>query len=90
MLRKIDCVMLKVSELEKAAAYYETVFGLKRLWQDEHSVGMGMSETDAEIVLHDNPAPPKEISVHYLVDDGGIIHFAPCAITTRNQQNVRL
>ena len=69
MLRKIDCVMLKVSELEKAAAYYETVFGLKRLWQDEHSVGMGMSETDAEIVLHDNPEPPKEISVHYLVDD---------------------
>ena len=30
---------------------------------------MGMSETDAEIVLHDNDAPPKEISVHYLVDD---------------------
>jgi len=69
MLRKIDCVMLKVPELEKAAAYYETVFGLKRLWQDAHSVGMGMSETDAEIVLHDNDAPPKEISVHYLVDD---------------------
>src|SRR5689334_1763914 len=69
MLRKIDCVMLHVPELEKAAAYYESVFGLKRLWQDEHSVGMGMSETDAEIVLHDNDAPPKEISVHYLVDD---------------------
>ena len=69
MLRKIDCVMLKVSELEKAAAYYETVFGLKRLWQDEHSVGMGMPETDAEIVLHDNADLPKEISVHYLVDD---------------------
>ncbi len=69
MLRKIDCVMLKVAELEKAAAYYETVFGLKRLWQDAHSVGMGMPETDAEIVLHDNADLPKEVSVHYLVDD---------------------
>ena len=67
-LRKIDCVMIKVLELEKAAAYYESVFGLKRLWQDAHSVGMGMPETDAEIVLHDNDMP-KEISVHYLVDD---------------------
>lgn len=69
MLRKIDCVMLKVDALEDAAAYYERVFGLKRLWQDEHSVGMGMPETDAEIVLHNNPDHPREISVHYLVDD---------------------
>jgi len=69
ILRKIDCVMLKVSDLDKAAAYYEAIFGLKRLWQDAHSVGMGMPETDAEIVLHDNPAPPKDINVHYLVDD---------------------
>ncbi len=69
ILRKIDCVMLKVAELQKAATYYETVFGLKRLWQDEHSVGMGMPETDAEIVLHDNADLPKEINVHYLVDD---------------------
>jgi lactoylglutathione lyase len=69
MLRKIDCIMLKVSELEKAAVYYETVFGLKRLWQDDHSVAMGMPETDAEIVLHDNADLPKEISVHYLVDN---------------------
>ena len=69
MLRKIDCVMLKVAELEKAAAYYETVFGLKRLWQDEHSVGMGMPETDAEIVLHNHTDLPKDLNVHYLVDD---------------------
>lgn len=68
-LRKIDCVMLKVSELENAAAFYESVFGLKRLWQDDHSVGMGMPETDAEIVLHDNADMPKAINVHYLVDD---------------------
>jgi lactoylglutathione lyase len=87
MLRKIDCVMLKVSEIEKAAAYYETVFDLKRLWQDAHSVGMGMPETDAEIVLHDNPEPPKEISVHYLVDDvmKSVDHFAAHGCIIRAQ-----
>lgn len=78
MLRKIDCVMLKVPDLEKAAAYYESVFGLKRLWQDGHFVGMGMPETDAEIVLHDNTDLPKDLNVHYLVDDvlKAVEHFA--------------
>lgn len=67
MLRKIDCVMVCVDDLEAGARYYADLFGLKRLWSSE-SVGMGMSETDAEIVLHttDNP---ESVSVHYLVDD---------------------
>jgi len=87
MLRKIDCIMLKVLELEKAAAYYESVFGLKRLWQDDHSVGMGMAETDAEIVLHDNADMPKDISVHYLVDDvlQAVDHFAAHGCIIRAQ-----
>ncbi len=69
MLRKIDCVMLKVDQLEAAAAYYERVFGLKRLWSDDHSVGMGMPETDAEIVLHNYADLPRDLNVHYLVNN---------------------
>jgi lactoylglutathione lyase len=69
MLRKIDCVMVKVDDLEAAARYYSDVLGLHRLWSDAHSVAMGMPETDAEIVLHDDPDLPKDIGVHYLVDD---------------------
>ncbi|MEO8607013.1 MAG: VOC family protein [Chloroflexota bacterium] len=69
MLRKIDCVMVKVDDLESAARYYADVFGLERLWADGFSVGMGMPETDAEIVLHNDPNVPKDIGVHYLVDD---------------------
>jgi lactoylglutathione lyase len=69
MLRKIDCVMVKVDDLQAAAKYYADVLGLKRLWADAHSIGMTMPETDAEIVLHDDPNLPKEFSVHYLVDD---------------------
>jgi lactoylglutathione lyase len=69
MLRKIDCVMVKVDDLEAAAYYYVEVFGLQRLWADGFSVGMGMPETDAEIVLHNYPDLPKDMGVHYLVDD---------------------
>jgi len=68
MLRKIDCVMLHVDDLEAAADFYARVFGLRRLWHDESSVGMAMAETDAEIVLHTTPLP-REWGVHYLVED---------------------
>jgi predicted enzyme related to lactoylglutathione lyase len=69
MLRKIDCVMIRVEDLEAAALYYSDVFGLRRIWQDETSIGLGFPETDAEIVLHRNPEVPSSVDVHYLVDD---------------------
>jgi predicted enzyme related to lactoylglutathione lyase len=70
MLRKIDCVMVPVRDLDQAAAFYERAFGLRRLWQDESSAGLGMPETDAEIVLHTMDLPP-DVNVHYLVDEVG-------------------
>ena len=69
MLKKIDCVMIRVEDPEAAAVYYSDVFGLRRIWQDETSVGLGFPETDAEVVLHRNPAVPSPVDVHYLVDD---------------------
>ena len=67
MLRKIDCVMVYVPDLDAAVRYYTDVFGLRQLWRDGASAGMGMPETDAEIVLHTDSNIPKE--AHYLVDD---------------------
>jgi lactoylglutathione lyase len=68
MLRKIDCVLVRVPDLASAAEFYTRVFGLRPLWRDETSVGMGMAETDAEIVLHTMDLPGDR-SVHYLVDN---------------------
>jgi predicted enzyme related to lactoylglutathione lyase len=69
MLRKIDCVMIYVDDLEAARRYYVDVFGLRPLWQDETAVGLGFVETDAEIVLHQDAGIPSKVEVHYLVDD---------------------
>ncbi len=69
MLRKIDCVMIRVDDLEVATKYYSNVFGLRPIWRDETSVGLGFPETDAEIVLHCNEDIPSKVEVHYLVDD---------------------
>ncbi|MEQ7126497.1 VOC family protein [Actinopolymorpha sp. B11F2] len=73
MLRKIDCVMVRVEDVSAAADYYVGVMGLRRLWSDadggHQTVGLGFPETDAELVLHDDPGVPGPLNVHYLVDD---------------------
>ena len=69
MLRKIDCVMIRVDDIEKAAVYYAEVFGLRPNWSGDESIGLVFPETDAEIVLHNDPNMPSSVEVHYLVDD---------------------
>lgn len=68
MLRKIDCVMVRVPSLPAAVEFYSRVFGLHPLWSDDVSAGMGLPETDAEIVLHTIDLP-GDGAVYYLVDD---------------------
>lgn len=69
MLRKIDCVMIRVKDVEAATAYYTEVFGLRRTWWDDESAGLVFPESDAEIVLHRQSNIPSDVEVHYLVDD---------------------
>ena len=51
-LRKIDCIMLKVDDLDAAREFYIRVFGMHPTWRDATSVGLRFPESDAEIVLH--------------------------------------
>ncbi|MBA2395502.1 MAG: VOC family protein [Ktedonobacteraceae bacterium] len=69
MLRKIDCVMIRVDNIEEAAVYYTKVFGLRPNWSGDNSIGLVFPETDAEIVLHNDTTMPSPVEVHYLVDD---------------------
>lgn len=69
MLRKIDCIMIRVDDIQAAAAYYAKVFGLRPLWSGDDAIGLAFLETDAEIVLHNDPEIPSPVEVHYLVDD---------------------
>lgn len=69
MLRKIDCIMIRVNDVEAAATYYTNVFGLHPRWSGDGSIGLIFPESDTEIVLHNDPAIPSSVEVHYLVDD---------------------
>jgi lactoylglutathione lyase len=78
MLRKIDCIMIRVADVEAAAAYYAKVFGLLLQWRADGSVGLEFPATDAEIVLHSDPSIPSAAEVYYLVDDvvAAVAHYA--------------
>jgi predicted enzyme related to lactoylglutathione lyase len=69
MLRKIDCVMIRVNDIKAAAAYYAKVFGLQPQWSADDSIGLVFPESDAEIVLHCDLNIPSSVEVHYLVEN---------------------
>ena len=86
MLKKVDCVMIRVSDVTEALNFYADVFGLKPIWQDERAgqAGLLFPESDTEIVLHADPAIPGQVEVHYLVDD------VPAAVQKYTEQGCKL
>jgi lactoylglutathione lyase len=51
LVRRIDCVRLYVPDLDSGLAFYRDQLGHELIWRTEHSAGLRMPETDAEIVL---------------------------------------
>jgi predicted enzyme related to lactoylglutathione lyase len=52
LFHKIDCIRLPVTDLAAALAFYRDRLGHRLIWRTEHAAGLGMPDTDAEIVLH--------------------------------------
>jgi catechol 2,3-dioxygenase-like lactoylglutathione lyase family enzyme len=69
MLRKIDCLMIRVEDIEVSATYYAKVFGLRPKWSGEGAIGLVFPDTDAEIVLHRETTFPSSVEAYYSVDD---------------------
>jgi len=69
ILRKVDCIMVKVDDVDKAREFYLRVFGMHPTWRDATSAGLRFPESDAEIVLHSIRDIPARVDVTYLVDD---------------------
>jgi len=69
-LKKIDAVMLRVSDLEKTARFYVDVMGLKRGWTDTENqmIGLLFPGNDTELVLHCDESLPDP-NVSYQVDN---------------------
>jgi lactoylglutathione lyase len=50
LLKCVDCIELYVSDLKEGVEYYSKL-GLKVLWKNNTTVGMGMEEDFTEIIL---------------------------------------
>ena len=69
LIRKIDCVRLSVPDLESGLAFYEGKLGFQVLWRSDTSVGLGMPDTDTELVLH---TEDKAVEVDFLVESADV------------------
>ncbi|MEP6870283.1 MAG: VOC family protein [Anaerolineaceae bacterium] len=74
MLKQVDCVMLKVEDVDAAITFYRDVMGLAPLWRAGEMAGLGFPDVIArgesmpELVLHSDSRIPQ-VDVNYKVDD---------------------
>ncbi len=65
LFRKIDCIRLHVADLDAALAFYRDQLGHRLIWRTESAIGLGMSDTDTEIVLYTDDGG---VEIDFLVD----------------------
>lgn len=93
-LLKIDNIMYRVSDLEKARITYTQALGLTQVWEDKDRkmIGFKFPQSDAEIVIHNDPGL-LEFDFSYLVENveefivqatqhGLTVAFAPISVRT--------
>lgn len=68
LLKCVDCIELYVSDLKEGVEYYSRL-GLKVLWKNDTTVGMGMEEDFTEIILQNER---KKMNVDLKVDS--VVH----------------
>jgi predicted enzyme related to lactoylglutathione lyase len=52
LFRKIDCLRIRVDDLEAGLAFYRDGLGHALVWRSTTAAGLRMPETGAEIVIH--------------------------------------
>lgn len=101
MLKCVDCIKLYVPDLREGVDYYSKL-GLKVLWKNDASVGMGMGDEFTEIVLQ-NERKKKNVdfkvesvidAVDKIKEVGGQIIYGPfdipigkCAVVSDKWSN---
>ena len=63
LFTKVDCLMLKVDDLDAASRFYSEALGHPVLWRTPEAAGLGMPETEAELVLHTHLGPELDLLV---------------------------
>ena len=63
LLRKVDCLALRVADLDHALAFYG-LLGHTLIWRTPTAAGLRLPESDAELVLQtERPGPETDLTV---------------------------
>ena len=65
LIRKIDCLQIPVPDLEQGLSFYRDRLGHRLIWKTSTSAGLGLPDTDAEIVIS---TERKELEPNLLVE----------------------
>ena len=63
MFQKVDCIILRVPDIDEGLAFYSRSLGHKFLWRTPDAAGLAMADTDAELVLHTKTGPEVDLLV---------------------------
>ena len=84
LFEKIDCLMLRVGDLESALEFYRDRLGLPMLWRTDKESGLQMGESELVIRQRAPREPETDIKVasaeeacHRFVEAGGSIVAGP-------------
>jgi lactoylglutathione lyase len=88
IFKGIDCISLKVDDLEDAMTFYTEKLGHRLLWKTQTSAGLGFPNSTSELVLHTEERPPETDLLVESVPDaikrftqaGGKLVFGPIDI----------
>ena len=102
LFQNVDCIELYVSDLDDGIKYYCDTLGLKLLWRADTSVGLGMENEIAEVVLQtdrkkmnvDFKVASVEASLAVIQKAGGKVIYGPfdipigkCAVVQDKWEN---
>jgi predicted enzyme related to lactoylglutathione lyase len=51
LIRKVDCIQIRVPSLDAGLAFYRDRLGHQLIWRTDSAAGLRLPDTDAEIVL---------------------------------------
>ncbi len=69
LFRKVDCLSLRVPNLDAALAFYSHELGHELIWRSDTAAGLRLPDSNAELVLHAEDRPTEtDLTVESVTD----------------------
>jgi predicted enzyme related to lactoylglutathione lyase len=63
LFKKVDCLLLKVNDLEAGLEFYSKQLGHEVVWRTSTAAGLKLPESEAELVLSTQNGPETDLKV---------------------------